>query len=308
MLVSLWLVGAPLAAACSTSIEPGGGGSSLGDGGLGGQGGSCPCEVGNDGIRFTIGCGQSQCITLNGQTSGVRCTEQGAVDDPSACTDPPPPPPDVDAGPCGRACTPPETCGGGGVENFCGCTPTSCEDLNACGSTRNDCNVQVDCPACSGGSFCSEGGKCLAPARHVMVVGNREGGSFAINVDRDLPGLAIALVSREPMHVTIAGAYASQVVGVVHAGYAPGSSVDGVPATLFSDLIMPSVDPDGGFGTTISDGSPSAANPSNAEIAAYFLRYFGGEAQLLSHQCQREAYTSTLLVSAPGTCTDPWAP
>jgi len=51
---------------------------------------------------------------------------------------------------CGE-CTSPQTCGGGGVDHQCGCTPTrSCKDLPAeCGMLDDDgCGQAIDCGMC----------------------------------------------------------------------------------------------------------------------------------------------------------------
>ena len=53
--------------------------------GAAGSGGTCPCTVGNSGISFTIGCGETNCYVLNGAAHGVLCDSTGAHDMPSAC-------------------------------------------------------------------------------------------------------------------------------------------------------------------------------------------------------------------------------
>ena len=47
-------------------------------------------------------------------------------------------------------CTPPETCGGGGTANQCGCTPVDMAITCAgkCGSVINNCGTAVNCPGC----------------------------------------------------------------------------------------------------------------------------------------------------------------
>lgn len=264
----------------------------------------CPCTVGNSGIHFTLGCGESQCIDLNGQEIGYICGQNGATENPAICL----PgfdagiPPGYDAGPCGMVCTPPQTCGGGGVANFCGCTPKSCSELSLCGSTFDDCDAAVTCPGCEAGAVCSLGSHCETAATNLVVIGNYQGGSFAINVDQHLPNLGIGLVSYEAMQVTIGGTYASDVVQVVHAGYEPGTTVAGVAAGSFVDQLLPRVSPDAGPADLLIDDIPNnPAPPTKAQIVAYFQAAMGG-GTLAFHECQYDAYAGTLQISQGGTC------
>jgi hypothetical protein len=304
LLAGLMALPLPLAAACSTGVSTSLTSlATLPDGAPEPGGGSCPCVVGNSGLQFTIGCGDRQCLSLNGQAKGYHCTTQGAVDDPTICTNPPPS--NVDAGPCGHPCVAPETCGGGGVANFCGCTPKSCAELgNVCGAVDNGCKANVTCPGCEGGLFCNAASRCAVPASHVIVIGNYQGGTFAINVDQDLPNIGIGLVSYEAMHVTISGAHAANVVAVVHAGYSAGTTVSGVSPDKFVDVQGPQASPDGGLADDIIDDIGNVVpgmHPTSAEIADYFVRRMGGGA-LAFHECQYGAYSSTVLVSGGGSC------
>jgi hypothetical protein len=60
----------------------------------------------------------------------------------------------------GGACTPPETCGGGGVANTCGCTPKNCAQAGAqCGMVSDGCGNTIDCGSdCPGQMKCGGGG------------------------------------------------------------------------------------------------------------------------------------------------------
>ena len=62
-------------------------------------------------------------------------------------------------GTCLDNCVSPQTCGGGGVVNECGCTPTSCEaeDWN-CGTALNSCGGTVSCGACTPPEACGGDG------------------------------------------------------------------------------------------------------------------------------------------------------
>ena len=61
---------------------------------------------------------------------------------------------------CGPACTAPQTCGGGGTPNVCGCTPiTTCPAGDNCGTISNGCGGTVTCgPACTAPQTCGGGG------------------------------------------------------------------------------------------------------------------------------------------------------
>jgi hypothetical protein len=59
-----------------------------GTGSPSGAGGSCPCAVGNSGLQFTIPCGGSDCVTLNGTATGYRCESDGTHVDPAVCEGP----------------------------------------------------------------------------------------------------------------------------------------------------------------------------------------------------------------------------
>jgi hypothetical protein len=62
---------------------------------------------------------------------------------------------------CGT-CTPPQTCGGGGVPGVCGaptCTPKTCHDQSIqCGPAGDGCGNSLDCGPCPPGQACGAGG------------------------------------------------------------------------------------------------------------------------------------------------------
>jgi len=60
---------------------------------------------------------------------------------------------------CGT-CTAPQTCGGSGIPNVCGCTATTCADLGFnCGSNIPDgCGGKLNCGACTSPQTCGGGG------------------------------------------------------------------------------------------------------------------------------------------------------
>jgi hypothetical protein len=66
-----------------------------------------------------------------------------------------------------RPCTPPQTCGGGGVAGQCGgggsgppmCVPTNCVQQNiSCGPTGDGCGKALDCGTCNAPQTCGGGG------------------------------------------------------------------------------------------------------------------------------------------------------
>jgi uncharacterized protein (TIGR03382 family) len=62
--------------------------------------------------------------------------------------------------PCGT-CDDPQVCGGGGVENICGCTALECAD-NQCGEHDDGCGGTLDCDGCEEGFDCAEDGWCVS--------------------------------------------------------------------------------------------------------------------------------------------------
>lgn len=61
---------------------------------------------------------------------------------------------------CPGTCQAPETCGGGGDANQCGCTPTTCEEADAeCGSISDGCGHTIPCEdECTEPETCGGGG------------------------------------------------------------------------------------------------------------------------------------------------------
>jgi hypothetical protein len=60
---------------------------------------------------------------------------------------------------CGAGCSSPDTCGGGGVANFCGCVdpnPPTCDC--SVGSVIDACGHTINCACTGAGKFCCDGG------------------------------------------------------------------------------------------------------------------------------------------------------
>ena len=100
---------------------------------------SCCGTSGNNGV----------CVEESGAKFGVCCTPDCTGKE---CGD------DGCGGSCGT-CTAPQTCGGGGTVNVCGCTPrTTCPAGDNCGSVPDGCGGTLDCGACTAPETCGGGG------------------------------------------------------------------------------------------------------------------------------------------------------
>jgi hypothetical protein len=148
-------------------------------------------------------------------------------------------------------------------------------------------------------------------ADNVIIYSNYDGGTFAINVDKDIPNLAIGIVSYNSPVVTIMGAYAGNVVAVAWAGYgtASATSITGVaPAIVTAETAPPAPSPGlSVIGCGYSGGADYSENGCNTrdQIRTFFLNKFGG--QLLFQKCQYPEYKDVLNTSAGGTCAcTPW--
>jgi hypothetical protein len=77
---------------------------------------------------------------------------------------------------CGGACALPQSCGGGGAANVCGCTPTTCVDWG-CGTHPNGCGVTLNCGTCGGGGSCFPAGTrvTMADGSHKAIESIHEG-------------------------------------------------------------------------------------------------------------------------------------
>jgi hypothetical protein len=120
------------------------------------------------------GCGglTSDCTCPTGQTciAGTCGVLEGGTCTPWTCSNYP-------AGTCGQQsdgcgglttfcnpCTPPATCGGGGVMNMCGyndastCKPMTCaQEGLMCGASGDGCGGLLDCGTCPSGEMCIAG-------------------------------------------------------------------------------------------------------------------------------------------------------
>ncbi|HEY7954032.1 MAG TPA: hypothetical protein VII38_02030, partial [Polyangia bacterium] len=164
---------------CGTCVAP----QTCGGGGIPGQcGGGCTpldctqlglnCGAAGDGCGGLIAGGCGTCpagTTCGGGGMAGQCgapPDGGAMCKPLTCV--------AQGLSCGSAgdgcgnlldcgtCTPPQTCGGGGVPGKCGapnCTPTTCAKANAnCGIIGDGCGGTLNCGTCTPPQTCGGGG------------------------------------------------------------------------------------------------------------------------------------------------------
>jgi hypothetical protein len=101
-----------------------------------------PSDTPDDGKACTEDTCQADGPKITPYPAGKACAEPGGVvcDGKGNCVE--------CTGP--SHCTPPETCGGGGVTNQCGCTPTPCADLGlTCGSGTGQTDGCGKTPMCN---------------------------------------------------------------------------------------------------------------------------------------------------------------
>ncbi|MCC6810658.1 MAG: hypothetical protein IT381_24725 [Deltaproteobacteria bacterium] len=100
---------------------------------------------------------------------------------------------------CGT-CDSPQTCGGGGIENACGCTPASCADFGrACGVITDGCGGLKNCGGCAAPQACDiEAGQCVAPTLYTNSSASLatpasvpDGQGFTITIDASVAGQSV---------------------------------------------------------------------------------------------------------------------
>jgi hypothetical protein len=175
---------------CGTCVSP----QTCGGGGVSGQCGypdaaACPpvscaaqgitCGPAGDGCGNLLSCGT---CTAPATCGGGGVPGQCGAPDAAACKPLSCAQQNASCGPagdgCGNqvncgSCTPPATCGGGGVASHCGspdagaCAPQSCTQQKiGCGPAGDGCGGQINCGTCPSGQACGGGGvagQCGAP-------------------------------------------------------------------------------------------------------------------------------------------------
>lgn len=243
-------------------------------------GSTCPCAVGG----ITISCGGAQCV----QGKGYRCAVDGPHEDDALC--------DAGASTTG-GCTPSRSCASELAR--CGSVDDGCGSSLACGT----CPAGQGCTAALGGGAGSDAWRCFTKAANVVVFGAVEGGTFTIDVDEDIPELAVAVVSRAPATVAITGPFAANVV-VAYAVGSAASSFSGVASWLAA--AAPGSDADGGASPIAceepADGGVDAGAPCStpADVSVFFAERLGGT--VVFNRCQGAPFDGTLKVSDHGAC------
>jgi hypothetical protein len=251
-----------------------------------------------------IGCGGAQCVALNGAVTGYRCGPNGATTDPAVCE------PGFDAGSEGLpdVAQPPP------------CVPKSCAAQGlACGTIDDTCGGSIACPACGSSHYCSAANQCLTSAQNVAVYGDVGGGTFGIDIDQNVPGLAIGLIANAAMNVTFSGPYVGNIVAVYFAtnnsgfgetgGTLPagqGGTFTGISPSLVTQVRLPAATVDAGLVNERLDCEMPSGQPADvcnppSQVEAFFTSTLGGK--VLFNDCVMDDFTGTLMLSAGGSCT-----
>ena len=167
----------------------------------------------------------------------------------------------------------------------------------------------------------------------LIVYSNYNGGVLNINVDQNIPNLKIGVSSYEATQINIFGTFASNVVGVIYAGFnasnntscppntIPTTTVSGVSPSSFTiysnttgnQAMANYLGEELFFSTNIpiancivgADGvcgvGSGGAN-SSGQIVQFFLSEFGPGTSLFSHSNQYSCFTGTYNVSSGGNC------
>lgn len=162
------------------------------------------------------------------------------------------------------------------------------------------------------GSFCDPQGK-------VALFSNYDGGALTINVDQDIPGLRIGIVSYEFAVISITGPYASNVVEVQWAGFngsndhcgtgaiTQSTVITGVTAGASQVVVYPPAtlsNPNGwpnilcAYSCDIS--SEQGGCNTVDQVVDYFMELWGGT--LLFHHTQYGCWGGVYDISDGGNC------
>lgn len=139
------------------------------------------------------------------------------------------------------------------------------------------------------------------PDGNVMIFSNYEGGILNIDVDVDIPNLKIGICTYEVVEVNITGVFASNITGVIFAGFEEPSSISGVdPAlvTIYStttnniaicnylgDILYPGLPPIVNCMAGAEGCAETATGGGNStpQIVQFFLAEFGPGSVFYAH-------------------------
>lgn len=245
-----------IVAACSDPDDDGGTVSSVAPRAI--PTSTCPCIVGDPSLEYVIACDDARCVSVGGQPKGYHCDESGAHEDDTVCLDAGKPP----------------------------CVPKSCSDLGSvCGDLFDGCESLPYCGTCPSDQLCTDelddntytvpaAHRCLPIPQNTILYDSPAGGLFTIEVDQDIPGLAIGLTSLEAMDVTITGAFAANVDFVYYEGNAE-AAINGVANQV---VTQGAIESDASFEFAVRTG-----------------------AYVLFERCQTAAFSGTVKVSDRGS-------
>lgn len=156
-------------------------------------------------------------------------------------------------------------------------------------------------------------GECR-PEGDMLVFASKGGGRLNIHIDRDIPGLKIGVLSKEPAQVTLSGPYAQQVTQVLWTG-APGFGNDRCDPDLTEsnisgprpeNYLITYLPPAGIFNpngeetlfcaTSCNNNSYQEGCNTIDQVVYYFTETLGGELYALSVQscCWNDSLVYTL--------------
>ncbi len=166
---------------------------------------------------------------------------------------------------CGN-CTAPQTCGGGGTANHCGCTPISaCGVGQTCGTIPDSCGGLLSCGICASNQTCT-GNACVT---NVVDAGADSGmGSDSGTLDSGTPDSSVADSGAPDSSIADSGAPDSSVADSA----TPDSSIadSGAPDARIADSGAPdsSVADSGAPDSSVDDSGTVLADAADSSDAS----------------------------------------
>ena len=207
--------------------------------------GTCPTGE-TCGGGGALQCGTGTCVPATCATKNVQC---GPIDD--GCGN---------VVQCPDTCVAPETCGGSGNANQCGCTAKTCTTLGwQCGSGDNGCGGTIDCGGCDGGACNQSAHSCTCTPAQTCASLGYQCGQFtdscgAVEVCGPVP--VKAPVSSECSGTTLPVFYSCCTNGIVSGITPPAGGSPNIDAGACG-LSGPNP-PEPGWDCTASNGTAGA--------------------------------------------------
>lgn len=163
----------------------------------------------------------------------------------------------------------------------------------------------------------AQGVWCYPQAR-LVIFSNYDGGRLTINVDEDIPGLHIGVVSYEFARIGIVGPYAGNVAAVHYAGFNAGNDhcgiggalttqVTGVPASVVTMALYPPATLGDANGSpsiicaySCAEGVDQGGCNTAQQVAHYFQSLWGLAPRF--HRTQYGCWEDEWLISEGGNC------